>query len=58
MELSALPDEVMNKLTTFASIREFFEKNVRFSYNAYTPSKKSESVTESKRRSPRPRVWH
>ena len=43
---SALPDEVMNKLTTFASIREFFEKNVRFSYNAYTPSKKSESMQD------------
>ncbi|MEC8694411.1 MAG: hypothetical protein VXX88_04505, partial [Pseudomonadota bacterium] len=40
---SALPEEVLNKLTTLASIRKFFEKNVRFSYNAYTPSKKSGS---------------
>ncbi len=40
---SALPEEVMNKLTTLVSIREFFQKNVRFSYNAYTPSKKSGS---------------
>ena len=33
----------MNKLTTLVSIREFFQKNVRFSFNAYTPSKKSGS---------------
>ena len=34
---------LMNKLTTFTGITEFFEEHVMFSYNAYTPNSNSTS---------------